>query len=52
MMHRRHGIPRGVERLGGVPTVTPLAALAVTLVEVSRLYGAELLIEIDAVSAA
>jgi enamine deaminase RidA (YjgF/YER057c/UK114 family) len=32
-------------------TVTPPAAPAVTLIEVSRLYGAELLIEIEAVAA-
>jgi enamine deaminase RidA (YjgF/YER057c/UK114 family) len=33
-------------------TVTPPAAPAVTLIEVSRLYGAELLLEIEAVAAA
>jgi enamine deaminase RidA (YjgF/YER057c/UK114 family) len=33
-------------------TVTPPAAPAVTLVEVSRLYGPDFLIEIDAVAAA
>jgi enamine deaminase RidA (YjgF/YER057c/UK114 family) len=32
-------------------TVTPPAAPAVTLIEVSRLYGAEFLIEIEAVAA-
>lgn len=32
-------------------TVTPVAAPAVTLVEVSRLYGPEFLIEIEAVAA-
>ena len=31
-------------------TVTPSAAPAVTLVEVSRLYGAEFMIEIDAIA--
>jgi enamine deaminase RidA (YjgF/YER057c/UK114 family) len=33
-------------------TVTPAAAPAVTLVEVSRLYGADFMIEIEAVAAA
>jgi len=33
-------------------TVTPPAAPAVTLVEVSKLYGADLLIEIEAIAAA
>jgi enamine deaminase RidA (YjgF/YER057c/UK114 family) len=33
-------------------TVTPAAALAVTLVEVSRLYGPDFLIEIEAIAAA
>jgi enamine deaminase RidA (YjgF/YER057c/UK114 family) len=33
-------------------TVTPRAAPAVTLVEVSRLYGSEFMIEIEAVAAA
>ncbi len=33
-------------------TVTPPAAPAVTLVEVSRLYGAEFMIEIEAIAAA
>jgi enamine deaminase RidA (YjgF/YER057c/UK114 family) len=33
-------------------TVTPTAAPAVTLVEVSRLYGADFLIEIEAIAAA
>ncbi|MEW6640877.1 MAG: RidA family protein [Pseudomonadota bacterium] len=33
-------------------TVTPPAAPAVTLVEVSRLYGADFLIEIEAIAAA
>jgi enamine deaminase RidA (YjgF/YER057c/UK114 family) len=32
-------------------TVTPLAAPAVTLVEVSRLYGTDFLIEIEAIAA-
>jgi enamine deaminase RidA (YjgF/YER057c/UK114 family) len=33
-------------------TVTPAAAPAVTLVEVSRLYGPDFLIEIEAIAAA
>jgi enamine deaminase RidA (YjgF/YER057c/UK114 family) len=33
-------------------TVTPPAAPAITLVEVSRLYGSDFMIEIDAVAAA
>jgi len=33
-------------------TVTPLAAPAVTLLEVSRLYGSDFLIEIEAIAAA
>jgi enamine deaminase RidA (YjgF/YER057c/UK114 family) len=33
-------------------TVTPAAAPAVTLVEVSRLYGADFMIEIEAIAAA
>jgi enamine deaminase RidA (YjgF/YER057c/UK114 family) len=33
-------------------TVTPVAAPAVTLVEVSRLYGPDFLIEIEAIAAA
>jgi len=33
-------------------TVTPPAAPAVTLVEVSRLYGADFMIEIEAIAAA
>ena len=33
-------------------TVTPAAAPAVTLVEVSKLYGAEFMIEIEAIAAA
>ena len=33
-------------------TVTPVAAPAVTLVEVSKLYGPEFLIEIEAIAAA
>ena len=33
-------------------TVTPPAAPAVTLVEVSRLYGADFLIEIEAIAVA
>ena len=33
-------------------TVTPPAAPAITLVEVSRLYGADFLIEIEAIAAA
>ena len=33
-------------------TVTPLAAPAVTLVEDSKLYGAEFMIEIEAIAAA
>jgi enamine deaminase RidA (YjgF/YER057c/UK114 family) len=32
-------------------TVTPTAAPAVTLIEVSRLYGADFLIEIEAIAA-
>ena len=32
-------------------TVTPLAAPAITLVEVSKLYGSDFLIEIEAVAA-
>jgi enamine deaminase RidA (YjgF/YER057c/UK114 family) len=33
-------------------SVTPAAAPAVTLVEVSRLYGADFMIEIEAIAAA
>jgi enamine deaminase RidA (YjgF/YER057c/UK114 family) len=38
-------------RKGFLSTVTPAAAPAITLVEVSRLYGSDYLIEIEAVAA-
>jgi len=62
-LSRRFARARGFNRLGDnlaayrqardrfFATVTPPAAPAVTLIEVSRLYGPDFLIEIEAVAA-
>jgi hypothetical protein len=48
----RHGSADATERLAGyIPPPPPPAAPAVTLVEVSKLYGPDFLIEIEAVAA-
>lgn len=45
------GRQRGAGRNRFFATVTPPAAPAVTLIEVSNLYGADFLIEIEAMAA-